>query len=615
MPSKVRRRQGGVYTIQHTTQASTGETRSLTAAVQVLSGRRINRNAAATTSVQAAWQVEAWDMYEQVGEFRFAVGVVANAISRCRLVAGRLVPGGDDPEPVEDGPAADLVADFAGGRGGQAAFLARAVQHLVVPGDSYFVGRRLRDGELVPGGPAEEWRPYSTEETTHGPNGWQVNPGDGPIDLGRDDIIFRCWLPSPRKWIHAESAARSALPVLRELHGLTLRIMAEIDSRLAGNGLLILPQEFEMINGQGAQTEAGSEAGFVETLLDYMITPIKDRGTASAVVPLVVTAPGEYIGQAAHIKFFDELDGRTNELREGAITRLARSLDLPPEVVLGLSDSNHWSAWAVDRDVIQLHLAPLLGVICWALTVGWYRPALEALEVPDAGDYVLWYDTSTLEIPPDRSDAAKDLYDRYAIGPAALRRETGFQDSDAPTADELKEMILLKLVDRINDPRALLEALDIPVAGVPELAPPTPAAPALDDGDDDGDQVDEGPPGNTPDTVSAAAPRLTAGELAYVAELAVQRALELAGKRLLTRHWRASKPDLNHAPATTLHVHIPAAEHDLDRLLAGAWDPLLAVVPGADELVGRLDEYVRDLLRTSTAHEARYLARVLSTGE
>jgi hypothetical protein len=115
--------------------------------------------------------------------------------------------------------------------------------------------------------------------------------------------------------------------------------------------------------------------------------------------------------------------------------------------------------------------------------------------------------------------------------------------------------------------------------------------------------------------VQATGPHLTPAELAYVAELAVQRALELAGKRLLTRHWRANKPELNHAPPATLHVHIPAAEHDLDRLLAGAWDPLLAVVPDADRLAARLDEYVRDLLRTSTPHEAQYLARLLSTGE
>ncbi|MBT2226270.1 hypothetical protein [Nonomuraea sp. NEAU-A123] len=612
MAISARRRRNGIYTVQHTTTApGSKETRSLTAAVQVLTGRRITRTAAATTSVQAGWQVEAWEMYDQVGEMRFAVNLVANAISRCRLVAGRMTPGIDDPEPIDDGVPADLVADFAGGRGGQGAFLTRAVQHLTVPGDSYFVGRRLEADEIDPGGPAEEWRPYSTEETTHGPNGWQVNPGDGAIDLGADDMIFRCWLPSPRRWTQAESSVGSALPVLREVHGLTQRIMAEIDSRLAGNGLLVLPQEFEMLRGQGAQTEAGAEASFVETLLDYMITPIKDRGTASAVVPLIVTAPGDYIAQAQHIKFFNELDGRSHEIREGAITRLARSMDMPPEVMLGLSDSNHWSAWAIDRDVIQLHLAPLLGVICWALTIGWYRPALAAASVPNADQLVVWYDTSTLEIPPDRSEAAKDLYDRYAIGPVTLRRETGFQESDAPTSAELKEMILLKLVDRISDPRALLEALGVSVADVPELAPPAAPTPAIGTGDDQGD---EGPPDNAPDSVQASG-TLTPVELAYVAELAVQRALELAGKRLLTRHYRATRPDLNHTPATTLHVHIPAAEHELDRLLAGAWDPVLAVVPNARALVDRLDEYVRDLLRTSTAHEAQYLARLLSTGE
>lgn len=613
---KIRRRRGGVYAAEHTTVASTGESRTITAAVQMLSARRINRRGKqAPTSVQSAWQLEAWEFYDRIGEFRFAANLVANAVSRCSLIAGRLDPGAGEVVPVDDGTPADLVAEWAGGPPGQRQFLKRAAQHLSVPGDSYFVGRMLPADELDAGGPVEEWRPWSTEEARHAAGGWSINPGDGTVNLGPDDVIFRCWLPSPRRWIEAESPAKSALSVLREIDGLTARIMAEIDSRLAGNGLLILPQEFEFPKGQGDINESTGEADFVETLLDYMITPIKDRGSAAAVVPLIITAPGDMIGHAQHLRFWSELDGATKDLREDALTRFARAVDIPKEVVLGLSDSNHWSAWAIDRDTVQLHIAPLLAVICFALTVGWYRPALEAAGVADADQYVLWFDTSPLEIKPDKSDAAKDAYDRFAIGPTAYRREIGFTDDDAPTPDELKEMLLVRLIERISDPRALLDALGVPTAGVPDLAPPAAPAPALppaDDADADADG-EEGPPGDSPgDGEAVPSAQASAGApLLYVADMAVHRALELAGKRLITRHIRATRPDLNFVPPHTLHVHISAGDGDLDRILSGVWSTLTDVVPDAGPLVDVLDAYVRDLIRTGTAHEARFLAGAL----
>lgn len=98
----------------------------------------------------------------------------------------------------------------------------------------------------------------------------------------------------------------------------------------------------------------------------------------------------------------------------------------------------------------------------------------------------------------------------------------------------------------------------------------------------------------------------------YVADLAVHRALELAGKRLITRHIRASRPDLNHVPAHTLHTHIAASDADIDRIMTGVWSTLTAVVPNAGPLVDVLDGYVRDLIRTGTPHESRYLSTALT---
>jgi hypothetical protein len=62
--------------------------------------------------------------------------------------------------------------------------------------------------------------------------------------------------------------------------------------------------------------------------------------------------------------------------------------------------------------------------------------------VEDWAQWVVWYDMSELTLRPDRSDDAVALYDRLEINGAALRRETGFDESDKPTDDELKEQAL-----------------------------------------------------------------------------------------------------------------------------------------------------------------------------
>ncbi|MEV0822515.1 hypothetical protein [Nonomuraea rubra] len=616
------------YEVTHTTRHKNGEVAaSLTAAVQPLTGRRISRGPKqASTATSQPWQAEAWSMYDLVPELRFAVTWKAAAISRCKLIAARRVAGADEPELVETGLPAELVADLAGGPGGQSQLLRRAAQQLIVAGDTYIVARTLPGSEALGELDAvEEWRAYSTTETSWNGGGWQVNPGDGTIYLGEDDLIFRCWLPHPNRWVEAESEVRSALTVLRELHGLSQRISAEIDSRLAGNGLLILPQEFSFPAGQAAQSgdaRSGEEA-FIETLIDYMITPIKDRESASAVVPLVITAPGEHIGQAQLIQFWSDLDDRSREIRDGAIERLARGLDLPAEIIKGLADSNHWTAWAVGEQAVQMHVAPLLGVLCLALTIGWLRPALAAAGVEDADDYLVWFDTTPLEVRPDKGEAAVELYDRFEIGGDTLRRERGFGEDDAPTPDELRQMILFKFLERVQDPGLLLQALGISTAGLPDMAPEPPAIPAPRAGDDDAGDGEQGPPGTDDDARQAdadepsrTAAALPAGELpdiavVYAAEVAVMRALTYAGRRLLRDQPRAGRSSFTTIPQHELHLHIPLGAARLDTLTADAWTALQQVLPDRPEVAAVCDRYVRDLLQHSVRHEPRFLARML----
>lgn len=105
-------------------------------------------------------------------------------------------------------------------------------------------------------------------------------------------------------------------------------------------------------------------------------------------------------------------------------------------------------------------------------------------------------------------------------------------------------------------------------------------------------------------------PHLTRDGVEIVAELAVLRALETAGKR--ARLPRACLPQRQAVPSHTVHVRFDLGA-DLDRLLLGVWDHLQLVVPdGAEALARACDEYVRDLIIRRAPHELGGLHEWLS---
>lgn len=108
-------------------------------------------------------------------------------------------------------------------------------------------------------------------------------------------------------------------------------------------------------------------------------------------------------------------------------------------------------------------------------------------------------------------------------------------------------------------------------------------------------------------------------EILYAAHVGVLRALEVAGKRLITKdrhqrgNYQAVPPHLRHvrhsAPGVPEGIPdgVPVREDDLDRLLRGVWDLLAEAIPGRPDVVAVADTYVRQLLVTGEPHQLRYL--------
>lgn len=99
--------------------------------------------------------------------------------------------------------------------------------------------------------------------------------------------------------------------------------------------------------------------------------------------------------------------------------------------------------------------------------------------------------------------------------------------------------------------------------------------------------------------------------LVAVSEMAVMRALQLAGNRVLGRRGRSVRGPMRSVDRWSIHVHLPVEDHELDALLEGAWEiPVAVGLPSG--LLDALESHVRALLAAGIEFRREDLLLTLS---
>lgn len=459
----------GTYEIPSTSASVPPQT--ITAAATVVFGRTVAKTK--KRPPVASWQTEAWELRSEIPEFRFAGDRVARGASQYRLFAAKRGEElGAEPIPITEGLAFELCDDLLGDIARTQQAIHRAAQQLTFNGETMLV---VSEGDVD--GSHYRFAAHSVSELTGQGKSWKLNDGVESRNITDDEVVIRCHRPDPQHSALADCPAKAVLPVARTLRGLGKRTAAEIDSRLAGAGLLLVPDSISLLKSRD-DADPDSDP-FLEELIENMITPIQDPESAAAVVPMVAKVPAEAVDKIQHIDFSTPLDAKLPEMEESAIRRVALGMDSPPETLLGMSTANHWTGWLISSEEVTLVLSPTVATICHALTAGFLHPMLQAGGVDDWADYLVWFDASELELRPDKSVDSRDLYDKGVLGEVAVLRENGFTDDDAPTGDEKKYRLLEKLLlARPDLAEKLLPELgvDIDLSGTTPGGPP--AAPA-----------------------------------------------------------------------------------------------------------------------------------------
>lgn len=559
------------------------------------------------------WQNQAWNYWETTGELRYVAQWTGNVLSRANLVPAKregrmLVP---IMRPTD--PATEAMEALYGGPQGQAQMLQLFGVHTTVAGEVYIVNRARQD----------DWNMLAAGKVTQMGNGasgtvrLQADFGTegGPSPLGPQDLTIRVWTPHPRDPTRPDSPVRANLNTLGQIASYDAHINAQVRSRLAGNGILFLSNEVDFPVPEGADPAASPATHFMRMLAEAMMTPIENPNDPSALVPIVAMVPTDSLGKNEWIKFWTDLDDKVVEMRDAAIKRLALGLDVPPEVLLGVADANHWNAWLSEESAVKAHLEPKLAIIAYALTEQYLQPSLKGI-VDDPEDYFVIADTSGIRLRPNRSEEAIELYDRGELSGVALRRETGFQQEDAPPSDEVKMWLLKKVAAGSTSPEQTQAALallgaDLGISPIPETIrvseqnkmPP----------DDQRTDITPEVTQRNPPSRRRAEQRAVRDQsnLAAACDVLVYRALERAGNRLRNAHPRS---DAKAMAATDVYKKFSG---DADALLAGAWDCADAVLEpytdDVDAVVATLDFYVRGLLGSHRDHSQVVMAALIGS--
>ncbi len=251
------------------------------------------REAQRQRKLREGWQLSAWGYRDSIPELRYAVEFLANCSSRMRLFPAGYPVGGesDNPVPLADIPgcppgladaAGAAINDLGNGRMAISGKLHSLSTNLSIAGEGWLLGQQdPRTG-------AETWTIRSVGEIIVKEDKYYLRevPGEsqgvfGNIELDEDTtLISRIWRPHPQWRLLADSPLRSMMDTCDALMILRRMIRATGRSRLAGAGIVGIPEELQ-IKRPSDDNEDPEADDFMGEFVKAMLEPIADEGAAS----------------------------------------------------------------------------------------------------------------------------------------------------------------------------------------------------------------------------------------------------------------------------------------------------------------------------------------------
>lgn len=559
------------------------------------------------------WQGEAWDHVDVISPLGSAVDYTANGVAKVRVFPVVELAPDEPPVPIDSedaGVPASVVesalacwALFRDPEGGQAELLRAHARHFTIAGECALVGVpaslddplgaetwQIRNIELVRQQGIGASAYYEARDSTSRP--WKRLPEGAYVArmIQRHDRF-----PSL-----ADSPLRRLIPDCDEFILHSLAIAAETRSRVP-SGIVKWPDGLSIVTPAGIVTPSDP----VQVVIDAMTTAISDPGDQASLVPVFVKGTSDALREMGKLDLSRVTSTDHRGLRKDSLERIAQGGPWPPELVLGLGETNRWNANVITNAIYDQYMDPLLVRMLAALAATYLRPRMLADAQPTewVARIGLGFDASGVTSNPAQVENAIKAWDRGLIKDSSARRALDFTEDDAPDDEELAAWVERQRVTagpratRVSplDPESTVTASVAPArrAPRPPRALPRKAPAALPAGRPQGrPALPAAPPwyseltaAATPDAL-ALARRLAAIDaglrerLRVAGDAAVHRMLDRAGARLRNRLARdatasaAIKGVPNAHVASVLGRPLVAAAVDEQELVEGAWDGL-----------------------------------------
>lgn len=407
----------------------------MTAAAEVMTFT--NRSESATHRA-SAWQEAAWDYFDQIGELKFAFNLMAQVVSRALLYPAVIVDnaevpigfeqyldsmqeasGGEIPIETNDAlkTADQLLAELIDS--GQAEILKRLTLNMSIPGECYLLN--VKDKWIIASN--TEFTPGSTPFLNQHRNAQRKQA------LPSTTYAARIWRAHPR-WHHEPES--SMLGVLDSCEKIILfdQVMRALSRSRLNAGVIAIP------NGLTPITE-GMDLN--TALSQITVGPVESEVAAASVTPLILQGPSDMVDKIKWVELGRKIDADFLAAYDSALDRLLAGVDLPKELVSGLSNTKYANALVIDDSLYKAHIEPMLLLICDSLTNAYLRPRLLKEGVPEklVNQMVIWYNPSEIVTRPDQSSAASEGYNNYLLSGKTWRAARGFSEHDAPSPEEL----------------------------------------------------------------------------------------------------------------------------------------------------------------------------------
>lgn len=420
---------------------------------------------------------EAWANYE-IPEVQKLVTGAAGLLSQCRLYVGFVDDRGmEQPLRDEDGKPAEgfeerFVADceatlarFVDRNGSQRGLLQTTAECWDVTGETYMVGWPTNED----GDPAEDpstavgerWEALSRSAIAKGGGRWIVQLEPSKLTkLPELAVAYRMWRSHPRFPDATRSWLMSAVEPCRDLRVFTAAQRAAARSGIVAD-LLIVPSEASPrqaptlppmmpgtpipagvldAKGQRLMGDANALATFVERIIgDAVLEVLRDTQAGRTVIPPVIAMAQDYIEKIRKISLARPVDQGLLALVEQARHRIADAADAESEFLFGLGDTNRWNGAQIDDTDYRRSFRPKALAIADAWTMELLWGGLRGLQWrPEQYRRVrVLVDPRGVVAEPDLAKAATEGLQLGAIGWPAWREANGFDETAAPTPEEL----------------------------------------------------------------------------------------------------------------------------------------------------------------------------------